>query len=526
MPRFKTLFSLTISVIVVYVIGIVPLFSTEVQPVAGVTVSSSGIYFSPKVSYGRIYLTVSVPDGSLFQKNFDSGSTPYLGLSELSKNRLIDGHYTYELRISPWEDTRVREESADTKIKAEIKSQVPLTQSGHFLVRDGAIITPSNRPEPNAHGISTPMDQTFNEDLYVVGSLCVGTDCASPETWGYDVIRLKENNLSIHFDDTSASPFFPANDWRIVANDTIEGGANYFAVGDATSGKVPFKIEAGSPENSLYIEDCGRIGIKTSTPGTELHIVAGDSPAARLEQDTTSGWTAQVWDIVGNEANFFVRDTNSSKIPFRIQPGAPSSSLCIKSDGKIGIGTWTPSAQFHIEKTGENAAVIFNRTDGAMGKFTARPAEIYLGSGSNHSVRLVANNVVVMSVTPTSKVGICNTSPTHMLDVGGSGAYCDGGTWVDGSSRQFKNNIKNLTSAEAKETLENLNPVKFNYKEDETDQHLGFIAEDVPQLVATKDRRGMSPMDIVAVLTKVVQEQQKTIAQLQEKVTQLEKKNK
>ena len=37
---------------------------------------------------------------------------------------------------------------------------------------------------------------------------------------------------------------------------------------------------------------------------------------------------------------------------------------------------------------------------------------------------------------------------------------------------------------------------------------MGFIAEDVPDLVATKDRKGLSPMDIVAVLTKVLQEQQ------------------
>ena len=38
-----------------------------------------------------------------------------------------------------------------------------------------------------------------------------------------------------------------------------------------------------------------------------------------------------------------------------------------------------------------------------------------------------------------------------------------------------------------------------------------FIAEDVPDLVATKDRKGLSPMDIVAVVTKVVQDQQETI---------------
>jgi len=45
----------------------------------------------------------------------------------------------------------------------------------------------------------------------------------------------------------------------------------------------------------------------------------------------------------------------------------------------------------------------------------------------------------------------------------------------------------------------------------------------VPDLVATKDRKGLSPMDIVAVLTKVVQQQQKTISALSKKMTELKK---
>jgi uncharacterized coiled-coil protein SlyX len=40
----------------------------------------------------------------------------------------------------------------------------------------------------------------------------------------------------------------------------------------------------------------------------------------------------------------------------------------------------------------------------------------------------------------------------------------------------------------------------------------------VPELAAMKDRKGLSPMDMVAVLTKVVQEQKQTI---EEQKTQL-----
>ena len=51
---------------------------------------------------------------------------------------------------------------------------------------------------------------------------------------------------------------------------------------------------------------------------------------------------------------------------------------------------------------------------------------------------------------------------------------------------------------------------------------LGFIAEDAPDLVATNTRDALSPMDLVAVLTKVVQDQQKTIGELSDRVARLE----
>ena len=50
-----------------------------------------------------------------------------------------------------------------------------------------------------------------------------------------------------------------------------------------------------------------------------------------------------------------------------------------------------------------------------------------------------------------------------------------------------------------------MEPVHYNYKNDLQESYVGFIAEDVPGLVATSDRKGLSAMDIVAVLTKVMQ---------------------
>jgi len=100
------------------------------------------------------------------------------------------------------------------------------------------------------------------------------------------------------------------------------------------------------------------------------------------------------------------------------------------------------------------------------------------------------------------------------------------GTFTQGSSRTLKEQIIELSSTEALETLAHLSPVKFRYKADtEHATHVGFIAEDVPELVATPNRQGLSAMDIVGVLTKAVQEQQKTIMTLAEKIQTLGERN-
>jgi hypothetical protein len=73
---------------------------------------------------------------------------------------------------------------------------------------------------------------------------------------------------------------------------------------------------------------------------------------------------------------------------------------------------------------------------------------------------------------------------------------------------------------EAREALLALAPVKYAYKADPTQHQVGFIAEDVPALVAQNDRASLSPMDLVAVLTTVVQAQQAQLAALQSTVAQ------
>lgn len=96
-----------------------------------------------------------------------------------------------------------------------------------------------------------------------------------------------------------------------------------------------------------------------------------------------------------------------------------------------------------------------------------------------------------------------------------------GGTWTDASTRELKQDIKDLDYRESLNIIKQLNPVKFAYKKDPKNKKIGFIAEDVPDLVATEDRKGLSALQIVSALTKVVQSQQKEIQQLKRMVKRL-----
>jgi hypothetical protein len=409
------------------------------------------------------------------------------------------------------------------------------------------------------HGRVTPLNQVVADNEIVQGSLCVGLDCSTTETFGFETIKLKENNTRILFDDTSTSAGFPNNDWQLVANDSNSGGANKFSLQDVTNSKFPFEVMATAPTDSIFVATSGKVGFGNANPGLNLHITATDTPAIRQEQTNGGGFTAQTWDIGGNEANWFVRDlTGGSRLPFRIRPGATTSSIDISSDGDVGINTASPNANTKVDifdstqlkarvsLTGQEYLAASNTsTDGIalmLGVNRTGDKQLWIGDTSqiatqSSSTRIIrfAPNLGDISARSTSGgtmnmtlqsgggflgIGITPTQPIHHS----TGAYLSsGGVWTDASSRSYKDEIHDLPLEKAEAALKALNPVTYVYKKAPDEHHVGFIAEDVPSLVATKDRKSLSPMDIVAVLTKVVQEQQKTIDALTAKVDALEK---
>jgi hypothetical protein len=140
---------------------------------------------------------------------------------------------------------------------------------------------------------------------------------------------------------------------------------------------------------------------------------------------------------------------------------------------------------------------------------------------SGCAVNTVCPVTARMQIDYSGRVGF-GIVPAHPLHMASGAHVTAGGTWMNASSRKYKDHIRNLALEDALKTFRDLNPVMFSYKTDPTETHVGFVAEDVPDLVATKDRQGLSPMDIVAVMTKVVQEQQRTIEKQQTVIDNLE----
>jgi len=186
-------------------------------------------------------------------------------------------------------------------------------------------------------------------------------------------------------------------------------------------------------------------------------------------------------------------------------------------DGRnVGIGTTEPKQRLEVngniqihERNSNVAGLMLTQSSGETG---------YIMHNRANTLTLGAGSVDRLTIDGDGNVGIGMARPSHPIEMA-SGAYVSaGGVWTNSSSREKKENIVTLTPEEALAALADLEPVRFNYKQDESEEYVGFIAEDVPGLVASTDRSSLSTMDIVAVLTRVVQEQQQKIAELEDRL--------
>lgn len=485
--------------------------------------------------YDRLVLTVSTPEGKVVRQEVGAGQTPAFDLSSAAR----DGAYTWELRLVPKFDAEVRkalaearrsgDDAAIERMRAEGKIPAERVQSGSFVVEAGSIVNSEEAEKAtgpkgarSASGIknTTAEDQVIPDDLIVQGSACVGLDCVNNESFGFDTIRLKENNTRIKFDDTSASAGFPANDWQLTANDSASGGSSKFSIEDITGSKVPFTVTAGASTNSIFVDSTGRVGFRTSTPVLDLHVATSNTPALRLEQNNSGGFTAQTWDIGANEANFFVRDvTGGSKLSFRIRPGAPTSSIDISASGDVGVGTASPSAKLHASASTGALTTMLQLTNNAGSRLNFEDTAAAATWGLN-------NNGGTMNM-------IKSGTGVTAFSLEGNGHLTIANTLTTGSDRNSKTNIVEVNPDTVLAKVANLPIAEWTYKTDEPNvRHIGPMAQDFSAAfglgadnlhIAPTDMAGVS-LAAVQALNKQVSEKDAEIAKLQEQNAEMAKR--
>ena len=375
-----------------------------------------------KADFGGV-MTISGPDNFSIAKSFAAGEAPSFSVWDKAGYALADGQYNWNITLN-----------AAKAERGGAASDKAAAFSGSFRIASGSIVVPKAVGLGDTDG-GLAKDQVFLDDLIVAGSACVGLDCSNGESFGFDTLRLKENNLRIKFQDTSASASFPSNDWQITANESDNGGLNKFSVDDIDGGRTPFTIEAGAPSHSLYVDDGGNIGVGTNAPVVEVHIKDGDSPTLRLEQDGSSGFTPQTWDLAGNEANFFVRDvTNGSKLPLKIKPSAPTSSIFVAADGDVGMGTESPDGALDLENNGTVSLVLTNTaTNGGQWFFNsavvnAAPQFTISAAGSGDTEFALGFDGTVQ-LRELADAPTCVNGALY-ADTSGALCFCAGGSWV------------------------------------------------------------------------------------------------
>ncbi|HEY0726881.1 MAG TPA: hypothetical protein VGD38_02355, partial [Pyrinomonadaceae bacterium] len=249
--------------------------------------------------HAAVTLTVAAPDGQVFSKEFAAGTSPEFRL-DVKGERLPDGQYTYELRVTPiiGKDVKeklkaAREKGNSDEVQRDLKRRGALpsraqVQFGSFTVTNGVVTVAGSATEGEPVAVNRPVaapapaaaaapsgrtnykvnrhhprfmffDQVIPDDLIVQGSICSGFDCVNNENFGTDTIRVKENNVRIQFDDTSSTAGFATNNWQLRANDQPSGGASFFgivdqgATGTGETGTIVFAVDAGAPANSLRV---------------------------------------------------------------------------------------------------------------------------------------------------------------------------------------------------------------------------------------------------------------------------------
>ena len=268
----------------------------------------------------------------------------------------------------------------------------------------------------------------------ITGSLGIGaTSPAQALHIGGAGKILMERGGELRSKDTSG------NEKTIVLVDS----SNELAYGWSGAGAVKF-MGGGSYTERIRIHTDGNVGIGTTSPFAKLHVGSRGSASALSYGSASDGIVFDFYNKAGSPYTRYANivssssDTSESRLGLWTQAasGTSSEKLTILGDGKVGIGTTSPTTPLHVYhattdtvanfQSGDNSvAVNFTALDNSMQIATSGTDGIIKNNGAG-SFRLFNNGSERARIDSSGNVGIGTSSPSYKLSVSGNIGLTDG----------------------------------------------------------------------------------------------------
>jgi hypothetical protein len=222
--------------------------------------------------------------------------------------------------------------------------------------------------------------------------------------------------------------------------------------------------------------------------------------------------------------------TGGSRLPFRIRPGAPTSSIDISASGSVGIGTASPTAGLHVSDSASDGTTPKFKVENTNGTAASRIMAQFVNNGDvnvnyvNNSTGVTWGTNVVGSDFKIQKAG-GPANPVFLLT--GSGNLTIGGTLTENSDRNMKTNIVDINADEVLAKVAALPISEWTYKTEVSgSRHVGPMAQDFSAAFHLgDDEHKISPRDMAGVSLAAIQALNKQVSEKNSEIVKLQEQN-
>jgi len=303
---------------------------------------------------------------------------------------------------------------------------------------------------------------------------------ASNTTWAQN-LTASGTGPTVVFDDTNASP---EDGWRISGDDGDSG--NLFEIQDDFTSNEIFRIESGAPDNSIYVDSTGAIGLGTNAPLQAIHGISGKSGLAMRLQSNNDTWDVGVSQSDTGDFSVGLIAGGNNGIPFNIDDSTGNVGVWENNaDTALEIGPPAGSdAGLHVNNTGGNSSSNLNLL--TLEHPAAAPFQRYISAFGTWDFS--AGNFFVINDPADAAIEFRQEK---------DGDLTIGGTLTQNSSRAAKHGIEPVNAREVLDKVAGLPIQHWTYIDDrEQARHMGPMAEDFSEafgLGATD--KGISTLD-------------------------------